>query len=143
MEPWLFLLAWVTSFIASLILGVFAGREPANASGRGHTGSLVLAGFASLLPAVTLMLFIVVFVIGGSSNVAQLAGEGGRSLWTLWFHVWPPLFIGNPLAFLVATGAVCLPPYPPRYWKSFACRVSAIIAAGCAWYAIFAFAPDA
>ena len=98
---------------------------------------------ASVLPLVTLLLFLRVFVIGGSSNVAQLAGESGLDLWSLWFHAWPLLFFGNPVAFMVALVAALLPPYPPRRWQSFASRACAVVAASFAWYTVVTFFPDA
>jgi hypothetical protein len=77
--------------------------------GQKRIRALVVSGIASLLPLITLMLFLRVFVIGGSSNVAQIAGESGMDLWSLWFGVWPLLFVGNPAAFLAAVVALFWP----------------------------------
>jgi predicted 3-demethylubiquinone-9 3-methyltransferase (glyoxalase superfamily) len=100
-------------------------------------------GVASVLPPITLLLFLRVFVLGGSSKVAQLAGESGFDLWRVWFHASPLLFLGNPLAFSVGLAAALLPPYPPRGWHSFASRNCGVVAAGFAWYSVGAFFPDA
>src|SRR5262249_1354027 len=136
MNPWLFLFLWVGAQALQLTLAVLAVRQRPDASGRKRLGSLVVSGVASVLPVVTLVLFLRVFVIGGSSNVAQLAGESGFDLWSLWFHAWPLLFVGNPLAFLVTVVAALLPPYPPGRWQSFASRICAVVAAGFAWYTV-------
>jgi hypothetical protein len=119
MNPWMFLFLWVGSQALQLTLAVLAVCQRPDA----RLGALVASGAASVLPLITLVLFLRVFVIGGSSNVAQLAGESGFDLWSLWFHAWPLLFFGNPLAFLVAVTAALLPPYPPSRWPSFASRV--------------------
>src|SRR5207302_5916122 len=74
-------------------------RQPSG--GRRRLGSLYVSTGASLVPHITLVLFIRVFIIGGSSNVAQLAGEAGFGLWSLWAGAWLPLFCGSPVAFVV------------------------------------------
>src|SRR5262249_43738139 len=134
---------WVGSQALQLTFAVLAVRQQRDASGHKRLGSLVVSGVASVLPLTTLVLFLRVFVIGGSSNVAQLAGESGFDLWRLWFHAWPFLFFGNPLAFLLAVVAALLPPYPPSRWQSFASRICAVVAAGFAWYTVVRFFPDA
>jgi hypothetical protein len=143
MNPWLFLFLWAGSQVLQLILAAFALSRRPDLSGQRRLGGLALSAAASVLPLLTLVLFLMVFVIGGSSNVAQHAGESGMGLWRLWFHAWPLLFFSNPLAFLLAVVAVLVPPYPPSHWTSFASRVCAVVAAGCAWYAVVAFFPDA
>jgi hypothetical protein len=143
MNPWMFLFLWVGSQALQLIFGVLAVCQQPDAGGHKRLGSLIVSGVASAPPFVTLVLFLRVFVFGGSSNVAQLAGESGLDLWRLWFHAWPLLFFGNPLAFLVALAVAILPPYPPGRWQSFASRVCAVVAAGFAWYMVVTFFPDA
>ncbi len=143
MAPWMFLILWVGSQALQLTFAVLAVRQKTDSSGHKELGSLIVSAVASVPPALTLLLFLRVFVIGGSSNVAQLAGESGFDLWRLWFHVWPVLFFGNPLAFAVALVAALLPPYPPGRWQSFASRVCAVIAASFAWYTVVTFFPDA
>jgi len=143
MNPWLFLLVWVGSQTMSLVFAILAVRQPPDATGQRRLGSLWVSGLASILPLITLLLFLRVFVIGGSSNVAQLAGDGGYSLWSLWFDAWPILFFGNPIAFLVALVAAFLPPYPPSHWRSFASRACVVVAACFAWHTVVTFFPDA
>jgi hypothetical protein len=139
MNAWIFLLLWVSSQALQLVFGVVAMQTLE----KKLLGSLKVSALASILPLVTLLLFIKVFVVGGSSNVAQFAGEAGRGLWTLWFIFWPFLFIGNPIAFFVVLLAAFFPPYPPTHWKSLVSRVSAVVAASFAWYFSATFSPDA
>src|SRR5262245_11267018 len=80
---------------------------------------LVLSAVGSVVPVATLLLFIRVFVIGGSSNVAQFAGADPHNLWGLWFRAWPLMYFGNPPSVVVCLVAVALPPYPPRGQWSF------------------------
>jgi hypothetical protein len=58
---------------------------------------------SAIVPTITLELFLRVFVIGHSSNVAQLAGSNGIDLWELWFNaLFPVPTLGAHLA--VAAG---------------------------------------
>ena len=143
MNPWLFLFLWVSSQALQLTFGVLALCQRPEIGRQRRVGALVVSGYASVVPLVTLLLFLWVFVIGGSSNVAQHARFSGLDLWSLWFQAWPFLLFGNPLSCLVAVVAALLPPYPPRHWKSFASRVCAIVAAGFACYVVVTFFPDA
>src|SRR5262245_15581230 len=138
----LFLL-WASVLALQVVSAVLAVRQTRRTSEPKLMASLIVSGAASILPITTFLLFLVVFVIGGSSNVGQLAGESGFGLWRLWFSAWPLLFLGNPLSFLASVIAVCLPPYPPRGWFSFMSRLCAVAAAGCAWYAVVRYFPDA
>jgi hypothetical protein len=139
MNAWIFLLLWVSSQTLQLVFGILAMQT----LGKKQLDSLKVSALGSILPIVTLLLFITVFVIGGSSNVAQFAGEAGRGLWTLWLVFWPLLFIGNSISFFVVLVAVFCPPYPPNHWKSLVSRVSAVVAASFAWYTSSNFFPDA
>jgi hypothetical protein len=125
-----------------LAFGVYACLRRGIALER-RFNSLVVSGLGSLLPLVTLLLFLVVFVIGGSSNVAQVAGGSGYDLWSLWCSTWPLLFLGNPLAFIVVLVAASLPPYSLSQWPSFCSRWCAVAAAGFACYTVVKFFPDA
>lgn len=140
MNLWIFLLVfWVSSQVLQLVFGVLAIQT----SEQKRLSSLKVSALASILPMFTLLLFITVFVIGGSSNVAQLAGEEGQDPWTLWAIAWPLLFIGNPVAFFVVLVAAFCPPYSPTHWKSLVSRVSAVFAASFAWYVSAMLFPDA
>ena len=142
LNPWTFLLLWIVCQSLHLVLGAFAIRREYSTNKR-RLGTLIASGLGGILPLATLLLFIRVFVIGGSSNVAQLAGYEGRALWTLWFHAWPLLFFGNPIAFWVGLVAGVLPPFPPQYWASFISRWCGIVAAAFAMYCVVRCAPDA
>lgn len=143
MNPWMCLFLWIISHALQLELGVLALWRRTGDGRQRRLGALFLSATTSVLPLITLLLFLRVFIIGGSSNVAQLAGESGLDLWHLWFQAWPFLYFGNPLAFLAAVAALVVPPYPPNEGTSFASRVCAVIAAGCAWYMVVTFFPDA
>ena len=137
------LLLALGALIMQLVWGVLAVRQEPDAKGIRRHGALVPSAMASVLPLMTVLLFIRVFVIGRSSNVAQFAGDSGFDLWRLWFHAWPLLFFGNPLAFLVAVVGLLRRPHPPTHWQSFASRACCLIAAGCAWYIVVSYSPDA
>jgi len=143
MNPWLFLGLWIGSHAMQLAFGATALRKQQAGPEPKRLGSLSVSFYGSILPWITLILFIVVFVIGGSSNVRQLAGKSGYELWSLWCGMWPLLFVGNPVAFLVLAITAMFPPYPPRYWQSFVARLCGVVGAGVAWYMTVTFFPDA
>ena len=143
MNLWTFLYFWIGTQSLQIAFGFAALLQKRDASGRKRLGSLVVSAGASILPLFTLLLFLRVFVIGRSSNVAQLAGEAGYELWRLWFAAWPLLVFGNLAAFVVVLVAAIVPPYSPAHWKSIASRVCAIVAAGFACHAVFTYFPDA
>src|SRR5262245_1237852 len=91
--------------------------------------ALVASAIVSVLPLFALLMFVRVFVIGGSSNVAQFAGADGAGLWSEWFHAWPLFFFGGPVVLLVTLVAALFPPYPPRQWVSSVSRLCAIASA--------------
>lgn len=143
MNPWLFISLWVIAQALQLILWFFGWRQRPDFHRPRRVTTLNVSGMACLVPFVTLLLFLLVFVVGGSSNVAQIAGEGGRSLWSLWFRMWPLLYMGNPVAFVVCLIAMLLPPYPPGYWYSIGSRACGVIASAFAWYVVVQCFPDA
>jgi hypothetical protein len=102
-----------------------------------------ISAAAAIVPAITLMLFVCIFVIGGSSNVAQLAGESGMDLWSLWFDVWPFLFFTNPLILVVTVVAVVFPPYPLQRTTSVIARLTAVLLAVFACHTVVTYFPDA
>src|SRR5438477_7462456 len=118
MNPWMFIMIWIASQSLQIALGCWAlfkrpgpdGRTGPGAPGRRRLGSLMASAFASILPLMTLILFLRVFVIGGSSNVAQLAGDEGYDLWHLWFSAWPLLLLGDPAGVLIGLVALAIPP---------------------------------
>ena len=143
MGPWILLYVWIASQAAQIVFACCAIRAKGKDGTSRRLGSLVASGIASIFPVTTLVLFICVFVIGGSSNVAQLAGPSGYGLWELWYHFWPFLFFGNPVAFFVSIVIAILAPYPPKYWASFTSRLCACIVAGFSWYIVVTYFPDA
>lgn len=139
----MFLFLWLASQSLQLIFGVLAVRQQPDVIAERKLGSRVLAGLASIPPIITLWLFVRVFVVGGSSHVAQLAGESGFDLWSSWGDWWPVLFFGNSLAFLFAVAIAFIGPYPPQRRFSVASRTCAVIVAGIAWYTVVTRIPDA
>jgi hypothetical protein len=143
MNPWLFLGLWTASELAVIAFGTCALVRHRRAVNDFWPGSLVVAILAALFPFGTFSIFVAVFVIGQSSNVAQIAGSDGMDLWTLWFNAWPALFICNPASFGVALLTLAFPPYSSRSWDVWAARVAACGSAACAWYAVIQWFPDA
>ncbi len=105
--------------------------------------SLILGSAAGAIPLITLVLFLAVFVIGGSSNVAQLAGDSGHDLWSLWFGWWPVLLFGNPISVLCSVAALAIPPYRPRYFSAWALPLAALTAAIAGAHLTVVYFPDA
>jgi len=143
MNPWVFLYLWIGSLVMQLALGVIALRRPPELDGHRRRGSLMLAAVSGVVPLITLLFFLRVFVIGGSSNVAQLAGDDGQDLWSIWFHAWPMLLVANPPSMMLAVVAVLLPPYSRRGWASHFSRGGAVVASACACYVVLKYFPDA
>jgi hypothetical protein len=131
------LLLWVVALALHLIFGILAIRQKSENGGNRKLGALLVAGAASVMSLVTLLVVIRVFVFGDTSSTAQFAhlmgGEEGMSLWSFWFHIYGALLVGNLLAFAVSHVALFFPPYPPTHWLSSASRVFAV---GAAWVAI-------
>jgi hypothetical protein len=130
MHPYLLLTLWTSASVIHVVLCIPAYR-------RHHRASLVVSGLAAVAPVAFLFAVIRVFVIGGASNVAQIASGGGSSgldLWSLWFHLYPWLFFSCMASVLASAVAVALPPYPPKLWNAFVCRLVGLTAALCAFY---------
>jgi hypothetical protein len=106
-------------------------------------GPLLLSAVATIPPLITLAVFLVVFVIGRASNVAQLAGPNGSGLWMLWASGWIFFVAINPIAFIVGVVAILLPPYRPLRWRSLVSRFAALGCSACACYAVGTYFPDA
>lgn len=143
MVGWMLLLAWIIAHALQFRWAYLAmQRASTDAAPSRHTALQfsLLASCASLL---TLAAFLWVFVIGGSSNVAQMAGPAGLKLWSFWFEAWPFMLLANPLALIFLLVAACCPPYPPRHAHSFGSRVCAFVAGAIACYVVVTCFPDA
>ena len=152
------LVFWVMSLILQMTLSILAvlhevqGAAPYEAENACldaipdvrpvRLWSLVLSTMVSLPPVAALAMVFHVFVIGGSSNVAQFAVDT-RDLWSLWVHSFIPLFFSNLCAFPVLLVAACLPPYPPGHWASSASRVCAVANVTFACMTLFCIPPMA
>jgi hypothetical protein len=138
--PWALVLLWIAVNAAQYVLGGWAWVRPTAGSRR---WAMLLAGIASLVSLITLVLFMRVFVVGRSSNVAQLAGEEGYALWSLWFRAWIWLYIGNPLSFITCVLSLAAKPWPLQDWRSWTSRVLASANAALAAYFTATYFPDA
>lgn len=132
--------------IAALACGVALAAAVWRQRRRGPRTSIagpVLSAASLLFPLLTLALFLWVFVFGGSSNVAQLAGGSGADLRDLWISFWPILLLGNPASALIAIAAVAVQWYRPQQFASFALPAAAIIADCAAASIALKYFPDA
>lgn len=133
---------WLGLHVTHLGLGVLACLRPGAGGRPPRTGALIVSGVASVPVVLSLLLFTSVFVIGGSSNVAQLAGEGGYDLWRLWMHAWLPLYFLLPVCVLAACVALCLPPYRDATWPSIGSRLALLGSSCLAVRAVTVYFPD-
>ena len=143
MNVWLLLAAWVLAHVAQAALSVAAWREPPDQSGRRRLASLKCSLIVSLVPVASLLAFVMIFVIGGGSNVAQIAGERGMDLWSLWVDLWLPLYLGTLVAVVGGVILAILPPFPPRRWWSTLARLCGVGGALLAAWFLAEFAPTA
>ncbi len=102
-----------------------------------------VSAIVSLIPLVSLIFVIRIFVVGGSSNVAQFAGGSGANLWSLWFNVFVWVLLVNFVACLIVVGCLFFRSYPTRFWSSFSMRVACLITAVIAVYFALTHIPDA
>jgi hypothetical protein len=143
MTGWILLLTWMIAHALQFRWAFLAMRRSSvDAVPSRHT-ALHFSLFASCASLLTLAAFLWVFVIGGSSNVAQMAGPGGLGRWSFWYEAWPFMLMANPLALMFLVASACCPPYPPRYAHSFGSRVCAVVAGAVACYVVVTCFPDA
>lgn len=142
MNPWMFLCVWIGAQVLQLVFGIVAFRQ-ARALQDKQLGPLIASWIASVSPLLTWIVFLRVFVVGGGSNVAQVAGEDSYALWRIWYGVWPLLSLGNFLGLTIVAITTLLPPYPPKCWPSWLSRACGIVGGGFALYVVAAFLPDA
>lgn len=108
-----------------------------------RTMSLCIATAAGVMPLATLVLFTIVFVVGQSSNVAQMAGDQGFDYWGLWFDAWPILLLGSFGSMIAAVIPIALPPYRARFVAAWALPLAALVAAFAATAIAARYFPDA
>lgn len=137
------LFVWISSHILHIVFAVLAIPQKRTGDEKRKLGALITSMVTTIFPLVCLVFFLRVFVLGGSSNVAQFAGEERMKLWSLWFSVWGYLFLSTSLAFVINLVAVVCPPYLPRYSVSFLSRVCAVVATCFAFDAVSSYLPDA
>ncbi len=76
-----YLITWVVSL---LTVYVWARRKQLPLAG-------VLGSHA--VPSIVAVVMTYIFLIAGGATVAQLAGEPGMDMWSLWFNLWPLFLI--------------------------------------------------
>lgn len=131
---------WLATLVAHVAFAIACFRRRIQAGSQYRVGALYVSGGATAMSLLTFILFIRVFVVGQSSNVAQFAGEAGFHLWSLWARYWPLLLIGNLAALVLAWIAVLIPPWS---WKSSLSRLAALLSVLCAGYVLLQRIPDA
>ena len=143
MYPISLLIVWSLCQSLYLVITAAASLQRPSRYKERKLGSLFISAICSAIPSYTLILFVRVFVVGGSSTVAQLNGEGRLYLWSMWVSPWPMLCVGNAVVFVIVSFAILLPPHLPRQRLSFLSRVFAVPLPMCAFYALVKLAPDA
>lgn len=142
MTQWM-IVVWFVCQLLAIVLVVLAVRWEFRSLDRRRFGAIRVSCAAMAAPLLTITLFVWIFVIGRSSNVAQLAGPDGRGLWRLWLAVWQLLFFMCPASLLTGVVAALCPPYPPKSYLSTAARLCAVLPAGFSWYVVIRYFPDA
>jgi hypothetical protein len=137
-----FVYAWGAEQVLALLLLAVTLAQARRMRGRRRWASVFVGMAAMVGPLITLTLFLAVFVIGGSSNVAQLAGNRA-DLWSLWFDAWPILLLVNPLSVALAVVSAALPPYGMRYAGAWALPCAVLACAVAAAHVTFRYFPDA
>ncbi len=141
--PWTFLWSWIVLHIIHAVLAAAVYICPPSVAEPRRFGTLTASTIVTLLPLITLFLFVQVFVIGHSSNVRECAGESGFALWGLWMSSWPLLLICNAVAWPVAVISTILPPYSFRSWMSIGARFLSVMLTTFSWYTLTTYFPDA
>ena len=106
------LLTWLIAHALQFRWAFLAMRRSSEDAAPSRLTALQFSLVASCASLLTLAIFLWVFVIGGSSNVAQMAGPSGLKLWAFWGAAWPFMLMANPLALLFLVVSACCPPYP-------------------------------
>ena len=137
----LLLVFWVAALVAQLKLVVLSGAGARRWRWWSWPAAALISGLPSVL---TLLLFVYVYVLGGASNVVQLAGEGsGLHYWKVWFNVWPLLVLTNPPALLVALVVLVRPCHSRQHRLALVGRFAGVAALLISNYLVFALYPTA
>lgn len=133
----------VAAIVGWVVLAFVSAREWRWLGRRRTQRAIVVSGVAMIHPVLTLVVFTLVFLVGRSSNVAQLAGSGGYDWWGLWFDFWMPALLATPVAGLVVLVALILRPWNLRDVTAGALPLSAAIAVLAAGALLVTYFPDA
>lgn len=131
-----------TTLLFCLLLAATAWSDaPCRTGWRYIKLSVLAVATVSIAPLVTLALYGYVFMIHGSSNVAQLAGDEGFAAWRLWSHAWIPLFYGNLIGAVASLCLLGMPPY--SYMPLVLSKTMLLMACVMSWLLVCAAFPDA
>lgn len=140
--PCFFLFLWVGGLMVQAAFEIHCFRRQARIS-KFNSVPLVLSSIGSIAPLISLIVFVWVFVVGRSSNVAQVAAGSDQNLWSFWFHSWPALLLANGCGVMIHLFALGLPPYPWEDGESYFGRCCGLIATGSALATVYWLMPDA
>jgi hypothetical protein len=129
------LVLWSTSAVVFLVLPLTVVLRARSDMPQWELGSVAVALVANLPGLFTLAVFTWVFILGGGEPDPEQMG------W--WQRVYGPLFVATPIALGFSVTAAALPPYPPRHWGSFLCRLAGCASAGFAWHVVLNYVPQA
>lgn len=138
-----FLPVWIGALLLQAVLACRALQRSWSSDEKRNDVALPLSIMVALMPLMSLLIYLRIFVIGGGSSIAQLAGPDGMRLWSLWVNLWPILALGNLGAFLALGILTCVPPYPPIGKLSWASRLCGVASAASACYVVYSTFPDA
>lgn len=125
---------WAICLVGGAISSlVYRKKEEAN----------LTSGIVGILSTFTLVAFVLVFIVGRSSNVAQFAGKAGLDWWSFWFKIWGINAIGSLILGLIGAVTLFWKPRPTRDAVSFSLRVVVLAGILLSLYHTFRFMPDA
>jgi len=139
LSPPVFLWTWITlqclhlALVAWDLFGRTHKRKKANR----------ISLLAAIPSVVTLILFIVVFVIGHASTDAQLTPRSTTELWRLWVFSYLFNLLLLPVAIISAFVNLFNRPRPAQSLPSFIGRVAGVVASCFALIALLRFMPTA
>ncbi len=143
MNPFVLYLLWGALLLGSVLWSALLFKRQPRPVGAMAKAALIVPLVSAIISFWTFVCFTLVFLVGGSSNVAQFAQPDGMNWWSFWFSWFRPLLAANLLLLLVSGVFVFLPPYSPKQWQSTLCRLMACAGVLLSLSHLFGYAPDA
>jgi ABC-type glycerol-3-phosphate transport system permease component len=103
MNPYVYYVLWGTLLVGAALWSVILLVRKHDLETRISKVALIVPLVSSIASLSTFVCFTLVFIVGKSSNVAQLAQGGGMNWWSFWFDIFLPSIFGN-FALLAITG---------------------------------------